>query len=65
MKRAGTIRPALALLFATPGVIVLCFFFALPLSAVVIEAMADGGSAFGRLFADPVFWRGLLGSLLL
>lgn len=65
MKRAGTIRPALALLFATPGVIVLCFFFALPLSAVVIEAMADGGSAFGRLFADPVFWRGLRGSLLL
>jgi putative spermidine/putrescine transport system permease protein len=65
MMRAGTIRPGLAGAFALPGVIVLVLFFLAPLSAVLVEAMADGGQPFLRLFADPVFWRGLQGSLLL
>jgi putative spermidine/putrescine transport system permease protein len=65
MMRAGTIRPGLAGAFALPGVIVLVLFFLAPLSAVLVEAMADGGAPFLRLFADPVFWRGLQGSLLL
>ena len=65
MSEGGTIRPGIHAAFALPGVIVLCLFFLLPLSAVVLEAMAGGGSAFSRILADPVFWRGLRGSLLL
>lgn len=51
--------------FAVPGIVVLLFFFLLPLSVVVLEATAGGGSAFSRLFADPVFWAGLWGTLAL
>lgn len=65
MRQAGTIRPALAAAFGLPGAIVLVLFFALPLAAIAVEAMADYGAPFGRVFADPVFWRGLRGSLLL
>lgn len=65
MRQAGTIRPALALAFGLPGAIVLVLFFALPLAAIVIEALTDYGAPFTRLFSDPVFWRGLRGSLLL
>ena len=55
----------LRMAFAVPGIVVLLFFFLLPLSVVVLEATAGGGSAFTRLFADPVFWAGLWGTLAL
>lgn len=57
--------PGLRTAFATPGAVVLLLFFALPLSVIVIEAASEGGSAFGRLFEDPVFWKGLRGTLVL
>jgi len=60
--RAST--PTLAA-FAAPGVAVLGLFFLVPICAVLIGAFSDGGSAFGRLFADPVFWNGLRGTLIL
>ncbi len=51
--------------FAVPGTLVFALFFLLPLSAVLIEATRDTGSAFLQVFSDPVFWNGLRGSLLL
>ncbi len=51
--------------FAVPGAIVFALFFLLPLAVVLIEAMSDGGSAFSRVWNDPVFWNGLRGSILL
>lgn len=51
--------------FAVPGAVVLGLFFLVPVTAVLIGAFSDSGSAFGRLFADPVFWNGLRGTLLL
>lgn len=57
--------PGLRLAFVAPGLLVLLFFFLLPLSVLVGEAGADGGSAFGRVFADPVFWKGVRGTLVL
>lgn len=50
---------------ALPGAVVFCMFFLLPLSVVLIEATSDGGSAFSRVWSDPVFWNGLQGSILL
>lgn len=55
----------LRLAFATPGLVVLLLFFLLPLSVLVGEAAEDGGAAFGRVFADPVFWKGVKGTLVL
>jgi putative spermidine/putrescine transport system permease protein len=60
--RAST--PMLAA-FAAPGTVVLALFFLVPVSAVLIGAFSDGGSAFGRLAADPVFWNGLRGTLII
>ena len=57
--------PGLRAVFAAPGVVVLLLFFALPLSVIVVEAASEGGSAFGRLFEDSVFWKGLQGTLVL
>ena len=51
--------------FTTPGAIVFGLFFLLPLAAVLMEAISDGGSAFGRVWNDPVFWVGLRGSIML
>jgi putative spermidine/putrescine transport system permease protein len=65
MTHAGSVTPGLKVAFALPGVIVLVLFFLLPLSAVVVEAVAGGGAAFTQLPRDPVFWRGLQNSLLL
>lgn len=62
--RAGARAPVLALL-AGPGVAMLAFFFALPLAAVSADAMSEGGAAFGRVFDNPLFWRGLAGSATL
>ena len=60
--RAST--PMLAA-FAVPGAVVLSLFFLVPVSTVLIGAFSDGGSAFGRLAADPVFWNGLRGTLII
>lgn len=57
-------RSILAALSA-PGAVFLLLFFFLPLAVLAIEAFESGGAAFGRLFADPVFWKGLRGSLML
>ncbi|MCP5152568.1 MAG: ABC transporter permease subunit [Ectothiorhodospiraceae bacterium] len=59
------VRNRVLVLLALPAVVFLLVFFVLPLSVLVVEAGADGGSAFGRLWADPVFWKGLQGSLVL
>ena len=53
------------LLLAAPALLMLAFFFALPVIAVALDAFADGGSAFGRVFALPRFLPALAGSLLL
>ncbi len=63
--RTALTPPGVRVAFAAPGVVVLLLFFALPLSVIVIEAVSEGGSAFGRLFQDPVFWKGLQGTLVL
>jgi putative spermidine/putrescine transport system permease protein len=51
--------------FVVPGTIVFLLFFLLPLSVVLIEAASDGGSAVSRVWADPVFWNALRGSIVL
>jgi putative spermidine/putrescine transport system permease protein len=56
---------ALTASFALPGAVVFGLFFLLPLTVVLIESMTDGGSAFGRVWNDPVFWNGLRGSIVL
>lgn len=64
--RVGAIaRPGVLVGFSVPALVVFVLFFVLPLSVVVLEAGADGGAAFGRVFADSVFWQGLRGSLIL
>lgn len=51
--------------FAVPGTVVLALFFLVPVSAVLMGAFSEGGSAFSRLAADPVFWNGLRGTLII
>jgi putative spermidine/putrescine transport system permease protein len=67
MSTRGTaLTPSgLRIAFAAPASIVLLFFFALPLSVIVIESFSEEGTAYWRLFDDPVFWRGLQGTLVL
>ncbi len=48
-----------------PGALVILFFFLVPLAVVVSEAFTEGGGAFGRVLDDPIFWRGLRGTLIL
>ncbi len=57
--------PTVMASFALPGAMIFLLFFLLPLAVVLIEAMSDGGSAFGRVWNDPVFWNGLRGSIVL
>jgi len=52
-------------LLGAPGAVVLGLFFLLPLAVVGVEAFAEGGAGFVRLAADPVFWRGLAGTVAL
>jgi putative spermidine/putrescine transport system permease protein len=40
---------------AAPGAVVLTLFFVVPLCSVLTGAFSDGGAAFRRLAADPVF----------
>lgn len=53
------------LAFAIPGAALFFFFFLVPLAAVSGDAFADGGTAFGRVFGNPLFWGGLRGTLAL
>lgn len=57
--------PALSTSFALPAAVVFGLFFLLPLAVILQEAMSDGGSAFARVWNDPVFWNGLRGSIVL
>jgi putative spermidine/putrescine transport system permease protein len=50
---------------AAPAVVLLAVFFALPVVAVAVDALAEGTRAFARVFALPGFWPSLAGSLLL
>ena len=50
---------------AAPGAFVMVLFFIVPLGVVAAEAFTDGLSAFVKLFIDPIFWRGLGGTLIL
>ncbi|MGU3494270.1 ABC transporter permease [Xanthobacteraceae bacterium A53D] len=53
------------LAFLLPALVLFALFFALPLASVVREALGEDGSAFSRVLADPVFWQGVKGSLIL
>ncbi|MFD2252199.1 putative spermidine/putrescine transport system permease protein [Pseudochelatococcus lubricantis] len=55
----------IAALFFLPGTLVFVLFFALPATSILLEAASDAGSAVARVFADPVFWNGVRGSLLI
>jgi putative spermidine/putrescine transport system permease protein len=50
---------------AWPAWAFLGLFFLAPLAALLPEALADGGSAFGRLLANPLFLSALRNTLLL
>jgi putative spermidine/putrescine transport system permease protein len=63
MKRAFALPPTTLAALAAPGIAVLVFFFAIPLAAVSVEAFST--DAFTRVFANPLFWRGLGGSVTL
>ncbi|MTJ82982.1 MAG: ABC transporter permease subunit [Telmatospirillum sp.] len=51
--------------FLAPAAVIFLLFFLLPLGALFVAASSEGLGAFRRLFADPLFWRGLTGSLIL
>ncbi|MEP6655740.1 MAG: ABC transporter permease [Betaproteobacteria bacterium] len=57
--------PRAAIALAAPALLVLALFFALPVLAVAIDALAGGGGAFARVFASPRFGQALAGSVLL
>lgn len=48
-----------------PAWLFLVVFFALPLASLMPEAASDGGSAFGRVLGDPLFFAGARNTLLL
>src|SRR6202171_190377 len=50
---------------ASPGVLLLPLFFALPVLAVAVDALREGGAAFGRVFGTSGFWTALGGSAAL
>jgi ABC-type Fe3+ transport system permease subunit len=50
---------------ALPGVLLLALFFALPVVAIAVDALREGGSAFARVFATAGFWTALGGSTAL
>ena len=51
--------------FFLPTAVLMLMFFVLPLLAVVKESFVGGGRAYVDFFSDPVFWRGLQGTLIL
>ncbi|WP_119292595.1 ABC transporter permease [Azohydromonas sediminis] len=52
-------------LLAAPAVLLLALFFALPVAAVVVDALREGLAAFVRVVAMPTFWPSLVGSTVL
>jgi len=63
-KRDNKRRGRLVLL-AAPGALVILLFFLVPLAVVSGEAFTGGVGAFVTIFTDPIFWRGLAGTLVL
>ena len=57
-----TLRVQTSAVLALPGVLLLALFFALPVTAIAIDALREGGSAFARVFATAGFWTALGGS---
>src|SRR3979411_2954350 len=53
------------LVLASPSALLLALFFALPVLAVAIDALREGGTAFGRVFGTSGFWTALGGSAAL
>jgi len=52
-------------LLTLPGLLLVVFFFVLPLGVVLATSFSEAGGAFGRVFSDSLFFRGLTGSLVL
>src|SRR5450755_3813830 len=50
---------------ASPGILLLALFFALPVLAVATDALREGAHAFARVFATSGFWTALAGSAAL
>lgn len=46
-----------------PAWLFMALFFAAPLAALLPEAFGEGGEAFGRMFADGMFWQALRNTL--
>ncbi|WP_430395581.1 ABC transporter permease [Ferrovibrio sp.] len=63
--RRGLFSTPLLVALAAPGAVVFAFFFLLPLVFVAGDAFVEGSAAFRRVFANPSFWSGLRGSVLL
>lgn len=53
------------LMFCVPTVALFIVFFLLPLFTVVDESLTGNGRAYSAFLDDPVFWKGLWGTLLL
>lgn len=51
-------------LFTSPGLILFCLFFILPVILILGEALSDN-TAFGRVLSDPLFQKGLWGTIVL
>src|ERR1700687_5472458 len=58
-------RTRTQLTLVSPGVLLLALFFALPVLAVAIDALREGGAAFWRVFGTSGFWTALGGSAAL
>ena len=58
-------RTRTQLSLASPGVALLALFFALPVLAVAVDALREGGAAFVRVFGTSGFWTALGGSAAL
>src|SRR2546423_2688979 len=58
-------RTRTQLTLASPGVVLLALFFALPVLAVAVDALRDGGVPFWRVFGTSGFWTALGGSAAL
>src|SRR5512139_205905 len=52
-------------ILAAPAAVAGVLFFAMPLGALLVDALGEGGGAFARVFALPTFWPSLAGSAIL
>jgi putative spermidine/putrescine transport system permease protein len=58
-------RRTTSMLLVAPAAVAGAMFFALPLGALFVDALGEGGAAFARVFALPTFWPSLAGSAVL